>query len=495
MAKSDIPFPKSGQKSDEVLRLMQEAKAQDVNWKDGKAFSLVYPVSDEHHDFVKSAHNLFFSENGLNPMAFQSLRKFEHETVRMCTDLFHGDRNTVGLITSGGTESLIMAIKTYRDRARKAKPWISKPEIIVPESAHSAIDKGAYYFDVKVRHAPVGADYRVDVKAVKNLINRNTILIMGSAPQYPQGVVDPINQLGELALKHGIPLHVDACIGGFILPFIEKLGHPVPAFDFRVPGVTSISADIHKYGYAAKGASILLYRSMNIMKHQFFVYTEWKGGGIYASPSFPGTRPGGPIAAAWGTLMKLGEDGYLELTEKIIKTRDYLLEEIGKIPELEVLAYPDSSILAFGSKDSNIGIYAVADELQRNGWYVDRQQSPESIHLTLSPIHADYIKDYVLDLRSAVEAVRANPSLNTSGQAAMYGMMAKIPFRGMIKNSVQGIMEKMYGPEATLPGEKGEDVESWGDFVEKVGANALEVKRHVDQLWGKVKSTVVPKDK
>jgi sphinganine-1-phosphate aldolase len=485
-----LSFPKKGQSAESVLGELNESKASDVDWKNGKAFSLVYHVDDEHYDFVKKAHNTFFSENGLNPMAFQSLRKFEHETVRMCADLFHGDRNTVGVLTSGGTESLLMMIKTYRDKARKTRPWILKPEIIIPESAHSAIDKGAHYFDVKVRHAPVGPDYRVDVKAVKKLINRNTILIVGSAPQYPQGVVDPISQLGELAIKHGIPLHVDACIGGFVLPFIEKLGHAVPAFDFRIPGVTSISADIHKYGYSAKGASVLLYRSMNTMKHQFFVYTEWKGGGIYASPSFPGTRPGGPIAAAWATLKKLGEDGYLELTKKLLDTRDYLVKEIEKMPELEVLVRPDSTLVCFGSKDKSVSIYAVADQLQEKGWYVDRQQTPESVHLTLSPVHAECIKDYVQDLRMAIETVKAHPELNTSGQAAMYGMMAKIPFKGMIKGSVQAIMEKMYGPEAKLPMDKSGQVENWGDFVEKVGTNVLEVKRHVDGVWDKLKDSI-----
>lgn len=487
-----ISFPKKGSSSEEIFSQMEGFKTQDIDWKHGRAFSLVYHVNDEHYDFVKKAHNMFFSENGLNPMAFKSLRKFEHESVRMCADLFHGDKNTVGVLTSGGTESLIMAIKTYRDRARKIKPWILKPEIIVPESAHSAIDKGGYYFDVKVRHAPVGPDYRVDVKAVKKLINRNTIMILGSAPQYPQGVVDPISQLGELALKYGIPLHVDACIGGFILPFIEKLGHPVPAFDFRVPGVSSISADIHKYGYSAKGASVLLYRSMNTMKHQFFVYTDWKGGGIYASPSFPGTRPGGPIAAAWATLKKMGEEGYLEQTQKILDTRDYLLKEVSKMPELKVLVHPDSSLLAFGSVDSKVGIYAVVDQMEAKGWHIDRQHMPESMHMTLSPVHADYMKEFVQDLRMAVEHVKAHPELNTTGQAAMYGMVAKIPFRGMVKNSVQSLMEKMYGPELKMPDEKSGNVENWGDFAEKIGANALEVKRHVDEVWEKVKKSIVP---
>lgn len=482
-----ISFPKKGTAAKDVLEQMESFKSEDVDWKKGRSFSLTYPVSEEHVDFLKKAHNMYFSENALNPMAFKSLRRFEHETIRMCADLFHGDDETVGLVTSGGTESLIMAIKAYRDRARKQKPWILKPEIIVPESAHSAIDKGGYYFDVKLRHAPVGPDFRVDVKAVKKMINRNTILIIGSAPQYPQGVVDPIAQLGEIAQKNNLPLHVDACIGGFVLPFIEKLGYPVPVFDFRIPGVTSISADIHKYGYAAKGASALLYKNMGYMKYQFFIYTEWKGGGIYASPSFPGTRPGGPIAAAWGTLMKIGEDGYLELTKKILDTRDYFIKEIDKIPELKLLAYPDSTLVCFTAKEAKLGIYAVADQLQAKGWNVTRQQTPESLHVSLSPAHAEFMKEFVMDLKEAVEVVKANPRLSTTGQAAMYGMMAKIPFRGMIKGSVSGIMEKMYGAKNQNLDDKSEKVENWGDFVEKVGTNALEVKRQVDGVVGKVK--------
>jgi len=477
-----LSFPKNGVNPEEVLKLMQEYKAEDVDWKHGRSFSLTYPVSNDHHEFLKKAHNMFFSENALNPMAFKSLRRFEHETIRMCADIFHGGEEMVGLVTSGGTESLLMAIKSYRERARKLKPWILKPEMIVPETIHSAVDKGGYYFDVKVRHAPIGPDYRVDLKAVRKMINRNTILIMGSAPQYPHGVVDPIIQLGEIAEEYNLPLHVDACIGGFVLPFIEKLGHPVPVFDFRVPGVTSISADIHKYGYAAKGASALMYRNMSYMKYQFFVYTKWKGGGIYASPSFPGTRPGGPIAAAWATLMKLGEDGYLDLTKKVLETRDYFVKELSKIPDLKLLAYPDSTLVSFCSQNQKLGIYAVADQLQAKGWNVTRQQDPESIHLTISPVHHEHMTEFVSDLKEAVEKVKSHPELNTQGQAAMYGMMAKIPFKGMIKGSVMGIMEKMYGANNKSIDDKKDEVETWGDFAEKLGTNAFE-------LWSKIKKS------
>jgi sphinganine-1-phosphate aldolase len=485
---NELGFPKTGKKADLIIEELSQAKNQDIDWKRGRVFSLVYHVNEEHHQFIQQAHNAFFSENALNPMCFRSLRKFEHETIKMCADLFHGDQNTVGVVTSGGTESLLMMLKTYRDKARKNKPWILRPEIIIPETAHSAIDKGAQYFDLKVRHAKVGADFRVDLKSVKSLINRNTILIVGSAPQYPHGVIDPIAQLADLAHAEGIAFHVDACIGGFILPFMEKLGHGVPPFDFRLQGVTSLSADLHKYGYTAKGASVLLYRDMSIMKHQFFIHADWKGGGIYASPSFPGTRPGGPIACAWATLQKIGESGYLELTQKVLAVRDHFLKEMNTISELEVVAHPDASIVAIASKDKDISIYAIADQLQTLGWAVDRQQDPQSIHLTFSPVHEISIRDYVKDLKTSIKIVRENPALNTTGQAAMYGMMAEIPFKGMVHSSVLSIMEKMYGANSMLPDSHSGEVESWSDLLEKVGKGFLTLKRQVHQLWDETKS-------
>jgi sphinganine-1-phosphate aldolase len=474
-------FPKVGMNQEDVLQAMEEKRIEDVDWKHGRTFSLVYYISEEYSAFMKKAHNLYFSENGLNPMAFKSLKNFEHEVVKMSSEIFHGDDHTVGVMTSGGTESLLMAIKTYRDRARRLKPWITKPEIILPETAHVALDKAGHYFDVTIRHAEVGPDYRVSLKSVQKLINRNTILLVGSAPQYPHGVVDPIIELGSLAEKHHLPLHVDACIGGFLLPFIEKLGYPIQLFDFRIPGVTSISADLHKFGYTAKGASVLLYRSMDIMRYQFFVFENWPGG-IYASPAFPGTRPGGPIAAAWAAMKALGEEGYLKQAKKIMDAVEFFKKELGNITDLKLVAYPDMSIVAYTTKDPKLSIYAIADVLEEKGWKVDRQQRPECIHLTIAPQHADIMPQYFQDLKAAVETVKTDPTRSTSGQAAMYGMMAKIPFRFMIKNSVQKIMEEMYGPKGKLPGPKGEDVQSWGDFAEKIGLRALEVKDEIVRI-------------
>ncbi|HDP34497.1 MAG TPA: aspartate aminotransferase family protein, partial [Candidatus Hydrogenedentes bacterium] len=273
-----IRIPEKGQSHDAILEQMNHFRENDADWRGGRTWSLVYSLGDGHTAFLKEAHGRFFSENALNPLAFKSLKRFESEVVRMTADMLHGDDNVVGTMTAGGTESCMLAVKTYRDMARAKRPWLRKPEMIAPESVHVAFEKGAHYFDVKLTRVPVDANYRVDPEAVRKRVNRNTILIIGSAPSYPYGVVDPIPALGEVAQQAGLPLHVDGCLGGFMLPFVEKLGYALPPFDFRVPGVTSMSADVHKYGYSAKGASVVLYRNMDYLKHQFFVYTDWSGG-------------------------------------------------------------------------------------------------------------------------------------------------------------------------------------------------------------------------
>ncbi len=249
-----LPFPSTGKSKDEVLATMRAARDHDVQWQKGRAFSLVYHAGKDVDELLKEASLLFFSENGLNPTAFPSLRKFETEVVAMAASLLNGDDNTVGTVTSGGTESLLMAVKTARDWARKNHPEIKQPEMILPITAHPAFEKAAEYFGVKAIHIPVRADSRADVDAARKAVTANTILMIGSAPSYPHGVVDPIRELAAIAHEQDILFHTDACVGGFMLPFVCKLGYRVPDFDFCVPGVTSISADLHKYAYAAKGA-------------------------------------------------------------------------------------------------------------------------------------------------------------------------------------------------------------------------------------------------
>lgn len=457
-----------------LLEAMKQRRTGDADWRQGKVWSLVYHLGEDHERLLGQAYGLYFSENFLNPMAFRSLKRMETEVVRMSASLFGGDDDTVGTMTSGGTESILMAVKAYRDRARKRRPWIRRPEIVAPASAHAAFRKACHYFDVTLVTVPPGPDYRADVDAMARRVGRNTILLVASAPQYPQGVIDPIEAIGALAVSKKLPLHVDACIGGFVLPWIERLGRPVPRWDFRVPGVTSISADLHKYGYAAKGASLVLYRHMRYLEHQFFVATDWSGG-IYASPTMAGTRPGGAIAAAWAALHALGEDGYLAHARHIMAATDELVAGIGAIDGLTVLGPPDASLVCYTAADPAIDIFAIADALERRGWHIDRQQHPSSIHATVTPNHVAVVAAYLADLRAAVAEVRDNPALRTQGQAAMYGLMSRNPFPRLTRRGILELMKGMYGPRGEVPdlaqgGGGGDPVLQW---VERHGQQIL----------------------
>lgn len=451
-------IPRRGVERETLLEEMNAMRDQDVRWEDNRAFSLVFHQSDAHTEFLKKAHALFFEGNGLNPMAFASLRKFEHEIIRMTAALFHGGRDCVGTMTSGGTESIMLAVKTYRDHARKLKPWIRKPEIIVPRSVHVAFPKAGKYFDVEMIVAPLDKTFHVDVSAVKRLINPNTIALVGSAPNYPSGMIDPVEALGELALRHDLGLHVDACIGGFFLPWAEKLGHPIPPFDYRVPGVTSMSADLHKYGYAAKGASTITYRNMGYLRHQFFVDVNWPGG-VFASPSLPGTRPGGAIAAAWAALKVMGEDGYCANTEKVMTVAGRFINGINAIDGLAVLGAPPVGVFAYRSTSKKLSIYAIADAMTARGWHIDRQQKPPGIHLMINPGHEKIVDQYLEDLRDSVAAVRENPKAAVSGSAPAYGLIANAPMRSLVEKNVLAMMEKMYGPDGLAPQLGGDDNE------------------------------------
>ncbi|WP_277680174.1 pyridoxal phosphate-dependent decarboxylase family protein [Gracilibacillus dipsosauri] len=422
-------LPKNTQSKESILQMMDDARHQDAKWKDGRTFSLVYYAGEEISNLVKEAYMKFFHENGLNPMAFPSLQKFETEVLSMTANLFHGDKNTVGSLTSGGTESILMAVKTYRDYARKVRPEVTEPEIILPISVHAAFEKAAHYFNVKPIHIPLTDEYRVDTNAVRQAINENTILIIGSAPAYPQGIMDPIQELSNIALEHNLPLHVDACLGGFILPFLKELGYPIPPFDFELPGVTSISADIHKYGYAAKGVSTILYRTDELRKHQYFAYADWPGG-IFVSPTATGTRPGGAIAAAWAVMNYLGLEGYVKLAKKSISTTHKIIEGIRAIPELYILGNPEATVFSVGSDEVNV--FSVADEMEQLGWHMDRQQNPTCLHFMITPAHEAVTDQFIKDLETSVRDVKENPEKYQSGSAAMYGMMGEIPDRSEV---------------------------------------------------------------
>lgn len=396
-------LPAHGRSRSDVLAAMQAARDHDVRWREGRVFSLVFNAGDEVRDLLKDAYTLFFSENGLNPTAFPSLKKFETEVVAMVASLLGGDEDVVGNLTTGGTESLLLAVLTAREYARTVKPHITSPAMVLPASAHPAFEKAAHYFDVKSIRVPVRSDFRADPAAMTAAVTPDTILMVGSAPSYPHGLVDPICELASIALQRDLLFHVDACVGGLMLPFVRKLGYPVPDFDFSVPGVTSISADLHKYGYAAKGASVILYRNAALRRHQYFAYTDWSGG-LYASPSMTGTRAGGPIAAAWAILNYLGEDGYLRLTDQVMKTALRLRDGVNAIDGLHVIGQPEMTVLAIGS--DRLDVYEVGDELTARGWHLDRQQFPPSLHLTVSPYHAQVVDVFLRDLNEAAAAAR-----------------------------------------------------------------------------------------
>jgi glutamate/tyrosine decarboxylase-like PLP-dependent enzyme len=439
-----ITIPKEGEQPGVILQQIKNMQREDIGWKAGRVWSLVYYADEVHDNLLKAASNELFSSNYLNPLAFKSLHQMEQEVVHMTINMMHGSEKAVGVMTSGGTESILLAMFCYRQRARKLNPHISKPEVVAPCTIHPAFDKAAALFGLQLRKAPVDENRRAIPGAMEKLINENTILIVASAPSYPNGVLDPIEALANMAVLHHLPLHVDACIGGFMLPWIEKLGYNIPLWDFRIAGVSSVSADVHKFGFGAKGGSVLAYRNMQLMHHQFFVSTDFPGG-IYISPTLMGTRPGGPIAAAWAGMKHLGEKGYLSIAKKMMEGAQKLRSGLVAIPGISIVGDPAMNIISYTTKDNKPDIFVIADQMEDKGWMMDRQQFPDCIHLTILPTNVDVIDQYLDDLNQAVAYAVQHREASARGNAAIYGLMARIPFRGMVEKSVKKIMEDMYG--------------------------------------------------
>ncbi len=446
MARSARPMTRpmlepKGLPRDEVISRMRQMRAEDGRWKEGRTWSLVYFANEEVSRLNAEAYTEFMAENGLSPVAFPSLRRFENEVVGTALSLFNAGPDGAGSMTSGGTESIMMAVKTARDWARKER-GIEAPEMIIPRSIHPAFMKAAHYFCVKPVLVDLGPDFRVDLEKVKAAITPNTALIVGSAPAYPHGVVDPIPQLAALAQQAGVLCHVDACLGGFHLPFAAKLGVEVPPFDFRVPGVTSLSADLHKYGFAAKGASVVLYRDRDLRRHQYFAWADWPGG-LFASPTMTGTRPGGAIAAAWAVLKHLGEEGYGQIARTTLDAADALKEGIAKTPGLRVLGDPKFAIFAFASDE--VDVYQLGDAMEARGWKLDRQQMPPALHLMVTPAHAKIVAPFLEDLRACAAALkRGEPA--PEGSAAMYGMAGAVPDRSALDSFLVDFLDGLYDP-------------------------------------------------
>ncbi|HYF90757.1 MAG TPA: aspartate aminotransferase family protein [Symbiobacteriaceae bacterium] len=439
MTEGPLPLPARGMPTGDVLARLRALRTSDANWKDGKTWSLVYYAGEELTELLKAAYGEYIHENGLGPMAFHSLQKMEADVIAMAAHLLGGDGDVVGNMTSGGSESILMAVKTARDLARAERPAIAAPEIVLPASAHPAFLKAAHYFGLKPLRVPVAADLRADVAAMAAAITENCVLLVGSAPSYPHGVIDPIRELAAIAAERKIPMHVDSCVGGFLLPFVRKLGHPIPDFDFAVPGVTSMSADLHKYGFGAKGSSIVLYRNRQIRRHQYFAFADWSGG-IYGSPTMAGTRPGGAISAAWAVMNHLGEEGYLKLASTIMETTKALMQGISAIPGLCILGRPEMSVFAFASDTLNV--YALADAMEARGWFLDRQQQPVCLHMMVTPAHAGVVQSFLSDLRECAAQVAAVDPDEVTGAAALYGALATIPDRGAVQDVVLDFMDE-----------------------------------------------------
>ncbi|CAG5123196.1 unnamed protein product [Candidula unifasciata] len=459
-----IWIPKKGMTREEILAKMKSLKEKETNHMEGRIFAYTYTLADdhfqlqkevfemfteqtglspEHDELVKLFQKAFLHENALNPMVYPSLRQMETEIVSMTCSMMNGNPATCGFLTSGGTESILMAVKVYRDRAQKLYPWIKKPEIVCPVTQHPAIAKAAHYFGLTVRYLPVKDDMTADVSAMEQALNSNTVLVACSAPQFCHGVLDPVEEISNMAAKHGLPCHVDACFGGFMLPWVEKLGYPVPKWDFRCPGVTSISADIHKYGYTVKGASVIAYRSDDLRKFQIFSSGSWPGG-LYGSPSMAGTRPGGNIAAAWAAINSLGEEGYMSRARQLMDITDQLKAAVTEIEGLKIIGNPVMTCFAIGSSDPDVDILAVADVMEKKGWTMERQQNPSCVHCTILPHHQISCDDLAGDLKESVTIVKGNKQLSKQGTAGMYGMMATIPDTAIVEDFIKEFFSEIY---------------------------------------------------
>jgi len=446
--RADFPsftrLPENGYARGELIRQLEALKdREEARWKEGYASGAVYNGDQSFIDFLNQVYAIHSQANPLHADIWPSASKFESEIVAMTARMLGAGEETdeiCGTVTSGGTESILLAMKTYRDWARETR-GIHRPEIVAPSTAHPAFDKAAQYFRIRMIRAPVGTDFRADVRAVERAISRNTIAIIGSAPTFPHGIIDPIRELSELARRRGIGFHTDSCLGGFILPWAEQLGYPVPPFDFRLPGVTSMSADTHKYGYAAKGTSVVLYRGLDLRRHQYFTAVDWPGG-LYFSPNMAGSRPGGLSAVCWAAMISMGKAGYLEATHRILETAAQIKKGIAEIPELRILGNP-LWIIAFAS--DSLDIYKVMDFMLCRKWSLNPLHKPSAVHIALTLRHAQegVAERFINDLRDAIEHVKANPQ-EKGESAPVYGMAATLPLRGVVSEMLRRYADLLY---------------------------------------------------
>jgi len=431
-------LPETGRDREEILSEMREfASLEEPAWGDGFASGAVYHGAKEHIDFLNEVYAINSQANPLHPELWPSAVKYESEIVAMTASMLGGGEAGVdsvcGTVSSGGTESILLAMRTYRDRA-VAEQRISDPEIVVPVSAHAAFDKAAQYFGIRLVPVPLAPDWRADVDAASKLITSKTVALVGSAPNFPHGVIDPIEEMSDLARSRHVGFHVDCCLGGFVLPWAEKLGYPVPPFDFRLAGVTSMSADTHKFGYAAKGSSVVLYRDRDLRSYQYYRTATWMGG-LYYSPTFAGSRPGAISAECWAAMVAFGEEGYLVATRAVLETAGLIRRGIEAIGDLHVLGDP-LWVIAFAS--DTIDVYAVVDQMSHRGWSLNGLQNPAAAHICVTLRHAQpgVAQRFIADLQDSVAEVRSMPGARGS-MAPIYGMAGAVKTRGTVEELLE----------------------------------------------------------
>lgn len=439
-------LPKEGLPAREALQRALSRKRTDVSWEEGQSkFSgTVYMEGKRHEMLIADVYQSFIHANPLHGDVWPSVVKMENEIVAMTAGMLGanevaGERDICGSLTSGGSESILCAVKASRDYMAQKK-GILWPEMIIAESAHAAFWKAAEYFRIKLHVLKVNKDYVLDANTVRKYLSSNTVLVVASAPSFPHGVVDEVAKIAGLAKSKGICCHVDCCLGGFCLPFVRQLGYPVPPFDFSVDGVTSMSADTHKFGFAPKGTSVVLYSSREIRIHQWTSVVDWTGG-LYISPSMAGSRPGALIAACWASIMHLGRDGYMEATRKIMVAAEELKDGVSKIDGLQVVGDPVMGCIALASNEVNI--YAVGDILKEDGWHINVLQRPPAFHFCITAANAGSIKSLLCELKVAVDTVRKDPGIATEGTAPIYGMASAVPDRGAVEDILAAAQDMM----------------------------------------------------
>jgi len=411
-------LPEHGRAWGDIEQEMRGFASDDVDWRHGRHAFHVWYGGDDLFEIQKKSYAMFMQENGGGAgKTFMSLKLMEDGVIAFTAELLNGP-DAVGHITSGGSESIFVAMKAARDWAREHRPQARQPEIVLPFSGHPTFNRAAEYLGLKVTRVPVGADFRAHTAAMTAAISPDTIALVGSAVCFPYGVVDPIRELAAVAVERGLWMHVDACVSGFSAPFCRQLGYPIPEFDFAVPGVISISADLHKYGFCAKGTSTVLYRNPDYGRYQPFAFDGWPLG-LFTNPNVASTRPGGSISAAWAVMNFLGRDGYLRLNKELMDTRQGYMDGINAIDGLAINGQPHSLVISASADDAELDMDRVGDVMLDKGWFLGRLKHPKGFLLGLSRPHSAARSSFLSDLAEAVQCTK-NGSSGGGGSRSVY---------------------------------------------------------------------------